>query len=43
MTGKKLEKITPQLLLMFCMLKGRKYILPMFQKTTQKMKNKLVF
>ena len=38
MTGENLRKITPQLLLMFCMLKKKKYILHTFQKVTQSVK-----
>ena len=40
---KKLGKIMLQLLLMFRMLKKKKYILLMFQKTTPIVKNKLLF
>ena len=43
MTGKNLEKIIEQLLLMFCILKMKKYIQTMFQKITQSMKNKSLF
>ena len=37
---KYLRKIVKQLLLMFYILKIKKYILPTFQNTTQSMKNK---
>ena len=43
MTGKNLGKIIEQLLLMFCILKMKKYIQTMFQKITQNMKNKSLF
>ena len=43
MTGKNLGKIIEQLLLMFCILKMKKYIQTMFQKITQSMKNKSLF
>ena len=43
MIGKSLRKINKQLLLMFCMLKRKKYILPMFQNITQIVKVKLLF
>ena len=33
-TGKELGKIIQQLLLMFCMLKKEKYILPTFENIT---------
>ena len=34
MIGKNLRKLMSQMLLMFCMLKKKKYIMPMFQKIT---------
>ena len=40
MIVKKMGKIILQLLLMFCMLKKKKYILPAFQTITQIVKNK---
>ena len=40
---KKFEKNNWQLLLMFCMLKKKKYILPMFQNITKIVKNKFFF
>ena len=43
MIRKSLRRIIEQLLLMFCMLKRKKYILPMFQNITQIVKNKLFF
>ena len=41
--GKHFRKIMYQLLLIFCMLKKKKYILPIFQRITQIVKNKLLF
>ena len=43
MIGLKMRKIILQLLLMFCMLKMEKYILPAFQNITQMVKNKSFF
>ena len=43
MTGKKLRIIIEQLLLMVCMLKVKKYTLPMFPNIIQIVKNKLFF
>ena len=39
----KFEESIQRLLLMFCMLKKKKYILPTFQNVTQGVKNKLIF
>ena len=41
--GKNIRKIIQKLLLMFCMLKKKKYILLMFKKIIQVIKNKLLF
>ena len=41
MVGKNARKIMKLLLLMFCMLKKKKYILLMFHNITQMVKNKL--
>ena len=43
MIGKNLRKVIQRLLLMFCTIKKEKYILLMFQKITQIVKNKLFF
>ena len=40
---KKIAKIMQQLLLMFCMLKKKKYILLIYQNITQIAKSKLLF
>ena len=43
MTEENLTKVIKQLLVIFCILKMRKYVLPMFQSITQIMKSKFIF
>ena len=40
---KKFDKNNVKLVLMFCMLKNKKYIFPLFQNITQIVKNKFLF
>ena len=40
MTGKRLKKINEQLLLIFCILKKKKYVQLIIQNITQPVKNK---